>query len=87
MDVEGAESKVIESGMELITKYQLPFATNEVKEGFMTQHGSNSKDFIKLFIDNGYFVSRKNFFPTKYEVFEKKQSAEQIYFTYKDYEK
>ena len=66
IDVEGSEGKVIESGIELITKYHVPFIFIEFTPKFLLEHKTNPKEFIKLFLDNGYKISLNGFLDKKY---------------------
>ena len=61
IDIEGAEGKAFESGIELITKYHIPFIIIEFSPFYLKEHGTNPYNFIKLFIDNGYYISLKGF--------------------------
>ena len=62
MDVEGSEGKAIEGGIELITKYHVPFIFTEFARSFLKLHGTDPKQFLQLFEDNGYKLSFTNFF-------------------------
>ena len=62
IDVEGGEGKAIESGIELITKYHVPFIFLEFYPIFLKLHGTEPRQFLQLFIDNGYKISLSNFF-------------------------
>ena len=61
IDIEGAEGKAFESGIELITKYHIPFIFVEFSPVYLKEHGTNPYNFIKLFTDNGYYISIKGF--------------------------
>ena len=62
MDIEGSEGKAIESGIELITNYHVPFIFFEFAPKYLKTHGTDPKDFLQLFVDNGYIISTKDFF-------------------------
>lgn len=62
MDVEGSEGKAIEGGIEIITKYQVPFIFMEFCPKFLRIHGTEPKELLKLFENNGYKISPKHFF-------------------------
>ena len=62
MDIEGSEGKAIESGIELITNYHVPFIFFEFTPRYLIKHGTGPKYFLQLFIDNGYKISSKDFF-------------------------
>ena len=66
LDAEGAEGKAIESGIELITKFHIPFIEIEFTPPFLLEHGTNPVNFLKLFVNNGYKISLKGFLKKKY---------------------
>ena len=66
LDVEGSEEIAIKSGIELITKYHVPFIFLEFTPNFLQEHKSNPKDFIQFFIDNEYVISLKGFLDKEY---------------------
>ena len=66
LDVEGSEEIAIKSGIELITKYHVPFIFLEFTPNFLQKHKSNPKEFIQFFIDNGYVISLKGFLDKTY---------------------
>ena len=70
IDIEGAEGNSIESGIEMITKYHVPFFFIEFSPDFLKEHGTDPKKFIELFTDNGYKISIEGFLNTKYISFE-----------------
>ena len=59
-------SKAIESGIELITKYHIPFILIEFTPNLLKEHGTNPKEFIQLFVNNGYKISIEGFLNNKY---------------------
>ena len=65
IDIEGSEEKAFESGIELITKYHVPFIFTEFIPGLLVKYGSNPKTFLEMFINNGYKINILNFFETK----------------------
>lgn len=65
IDVEGSEEKAFESGIELITKYHVPFIFTEFTPGLLVKYGSNPKTFLEMFINNGYKINILNFFEKK----------------------
>lgn len=87
IDVEGGEGKVIESGIELIIKYHVPFIFIEFSPKFLIEHKTNPKKFIKLFVDNGYEISLNGFLNKKYisidKLMKKTKFQKNCYFTYK----
>ena len=62
MDIEGAERKAIDGGIELITKYHIPFIFLEFSPKLLKRLNSDPKEFLQLFIDNGYKISTLDFF-------------------------
>ena len=87
IDVEGSEGKVIKSGIELITKYHVPFIFIEFSPKFLIEHKTNPKRFLKLFIDNGYKISLEGFLNKNYisvkELIKKTTIQSNCYFIYK----
>ena len=61
MDVEGSEGIIIESGIELITKYHVPFIFIEFTPSFLLEHNTEPKNFLELFTNNGYKISLEGF--------------------------
>ena len=78
IDVEGSEGKVIESGIELITKYHVPFIFLEFTPSSLKLHGTEPRDFLQMFINNGYKISKISFFNQEYS------SPDEIIATYPD---
>lgn len=66
IDAEGSEGKAIEGGIKLITKYRVPFIFLEFSPESLIQHGTNPRDFLKLFVRNGYKIAWYNFFSDDY---------------------
>ena len=66
LDIEGSEGKAIESGKELITKYHIPFIFMEWTPKALKLKGTDPELFLKLFIDNGYKISKKDFLSGEY---------------------
>ena len=62
LDIEGSEANAIYGGIELITKYHVPFVFLEFTPISIKNNGINPRDFLQLFKDNGYNISRKSFF-------------------------
>ena len=91
IDVEGAEGKAMESGYELISKYHVPFIITEFFPIALINNGISPKNYIKIYIDNGYKMSMNGFFPDKYDnletVINKAKGIIDLFFIYKDYAK
>ena len=69
IDIEGAEGKAFESGIELIAKYHIPFIFTEFTPRLLEKYSSNSKAFLEIFINNGYKINIFNFFEKKFIFF------------------
>ena len=65
IDVEGSEGKVIEGGIELITKYHIPFIVLEFTPSSLKLHGTDPNEFLQLFLNNGYNISPSKFLDKK----------------------
>ena len=70
LDVEGSEGKVINSGIELITKYHIPFLLVEFNIDYLKMQGTDPKDFLEIFINNGYSISTVDLFSKSYSSIE-----------------
>jgi len=66
IDVEGAEKDVILGGIELISKYHVPFIFLEFSPGLLKLHDSNNRNFLEIFENNGYKISISNFLDKNY---------------------
>ena len=66
LDVEGHELKVLEGGKDLISKYHVPFIVLEFTLIYFKEQGSDPKELIKLFVDNGYKISLDGFLNKNY---------------------
>jgi len=66
MDIEGSEGKAIESGIELISKYHVPFIFLEFTPKLLEMHGIEPIKFLEIFEMNGYKFAKKNYFDTNY---------------------
>ena len=62
IDVEGSEGKAFEGGIELITKYHVPFIFIEFTPKSLQLHGTDPIKFLRIFVDNGYKLGLFNFF-------------------------
>ena len=62
LDIEGNEANAIYGGIELITKYHVPFVFLEFTPISIKNNGINPRDFLQFFKDNGYNISSKSFF-------------------------
>ena len=66
IDVEGNELKVLEGGMELITKFHVPFIVLEFTPHALIEHNSKPINLIQLFVSNDYKISMKRFLNQNY---------------------
>lgn len=66
IDIEGAEGKAFESGIELIIKYHIPFIHLEFSPKLLKAHNTDPKLFLKMFENNGYKFSIIDFFNKNY---------------------
>ena len=66
IDVEGSEGKAIESGIELISKYHVPFIFLEFSPDALKLHDTEPKEFLKMFEKNGYKMSSNDFLSKSY---------------------
>ena len=78
LDIEGSEGKAIESGKELITKFHIPFIFMEWTPKALKLKGTDPEVFLKLFIDNGYKISKKDFLSGEYCSFDEIINVEVI---------
>ena len=88
VDIEGAEEKAIESGIEFITKYHIPFIFIEFSPTYLQEHGTDPRKFAQLFVDNGYKISLDGFINNTYitidELMRKAGFQVNCYFIHKD---
>ena len=70
LDVEGSEGKVIESGIEFISQYHVPFLFVEFRNDYLKLQGTDPKEFLEMFERNGYLFSNVDFFSQKYSSIE-----------------
>jgi FkbM family methyltransferase len=66
IDVEGSEGKAIESGIELFSKYHIPFIFLEFTPEALTDHGTDPIKLLEIFEKNGYKFAKDNFLDTNY---------------------
>ncbi len=62
IDIEGGEGKAIEGGLDLITKYHIPFIVLEFTPIYLKDHKTDPIKFLELFENNGYKISLNGFF-------------------------
>ena len=66
LDVEGSEGKVINSGIEFISKYHVPFLIVEFNIDYLKLQGTDPKKILEIFEQNGYLFSKDDFFSKTY---------------------
>ena len=81
LDIEGSESLVMRDAIEFVTKYHIPYIFSEYSKNMIREHGDNPKEFIKLFTDNGYKVSKEGFLSENF-IEPDKVTPGNLYFTY-----
>lgn len=62
IDTQGAEEIVIESGIELIIKYHIPYIYLNFNPLLLKEHGTNPVQFLLKLINNGYKIYLEDFF-------------------------
>jgi len=85
LDVEGSEVRVIESGIDLIKKYHVPFIFMEWYVNHLKSRGTDPKLFLELLLNNGYKIAKNDFFSKRYYTFEElltEKSMINIYIIY-----
>jgi sugar phosphate isomerase/epimerase len=87
MDIEGSEGKAIESGIELISEYHIPFLFIEFNPDYLKMQGTDPKHFLETFERNGYKISTIDFFNNRYSSIEEimKLSATNLYIIYQGF--
>ena len=87
LDVEGSEGKVITSGIEFIVDYHVPFLFVEFRNDYLKLQGTDPKEFLELFEQNGYLFSTVDFFSKKYLSIEEllKIRSTDLYIVYKKF--
>ena len=66
IDVEGSELKAIESGIDLIIKYHIPFIYLEFNQILLKKNGSSPELLLRIFQNNGYQFSIIDFLSKNY---------------------
>ena len=84
LDIEGSEGKAIQSGIDLIVKYHIPFIFMEFQPSRLNSKGTEPKSFLQLFEDNGYKISIKDFLSEQFSSMEQllKEKEINIYIIY-----
>ena len=79
IDIEGSEGKAIESGIELFSKYHIPFIFLEFTPSALIKHGTKPIKLLEIFKKNGYKFAKDNFLDTSYysisEILEKANNS------------
>ena len=71
IDVEGSEGKVVKSGNDLITKYHIPFIYIEFTTDYLKMQGTEPRELLEIFKNNGYSISTVDFTSKKYITIDK----------------
>lgn len=87
IDVEGTEESVILSGIELLTKYHVPFIFLEYCPDNLKLHDVDKKKFLEIFDKNGYKISVNSFFDKNYTSIDYLASKNDLINLYIVYEK
>jgi len=66
IDIEGSEEAAISSGIELVSKYHVPFIFLEYYPRMLRLHDVNITKFLEIFENNGYKISKSNFLDKNY---------------------
>ena len=86
IDIEGNELEALKGGKELITKYHVPFVVLEFTPDLLNAIGSDQRELIHLFVDNGYKISLKSFLSKEFlnidEFFIRAKSQVYCYFVH-----
>jgi len=61
IDIEGAEEAAFLSGIELISKYHVPFIFLEYCPSYLRMHDVNNTKYLEMFENNGYKMSITSF--------------------------
>ena len=67
IDVEGSEEKAIKGGIDLITKFHVPFIFMEWATNNLRMQKVDKRAFLLLFVNNGYKFSFSNFLDKDYK--------------------
>ena len=66
LDIEGSEGKAIQGGIDFIIKFHIPFIFMEFNPTRLKKQGTEPKEFLEIFENNGYKISDRNFLSKKY---------------------
>ena len=83
IDVDGAEGKVIEGSIRLMSEYHVPFIYLKFNPEALKLHGTDPKSFLNIFNKYGYLFPSYNFFDDVYlspdEVIKKTNGTYNLY--------
>ena len=83
IDVDGAEGKVIEGSIRLMSEYHVPFIYLKFNPEALKLHGTDPKSFLNIFNKYGYLFPSYNFFDEVYlspdEVIKKTNGTYNLY--------
>lgn len=66
IEFKGSAGNVIKRGIEFITKYHVPFIFIEFRNDYLKIQGTQPKELLEIFIQNGYLISNVNFSSKSY---------------------
>jgi len=66
IDIEGSEGKAIKSGIELFSKFHIPFIFSEFIPSALIKHGTDPIKLLEIFEKNGYKFAKNNFLDKDY---------------------
>jgi FkbM family methyltransferase len=87
IDAEGSEESAFLSGIELLTKYHVPFIFLEYCPNNLKLHNVDKKKFLEIFYNNGYKISLNNFLDKNYTSIDYLASKDDLINIYIIYEK
>ena len=62
---------MVKSGIELITKYHIPFIYIEFTPDYLKMQGTNPRELLEIFENNGYSISTVDFISKNYTTIDK----------------
>lgn len=83
LDIEGSEGLAIQGGIELVTKYHIPYIFSEFSTEMLEKHGTNPREYIEIFTKNGYKISKEGFLSDTFISIDEVTTRNNYYFIYK----
>ena len=87
LDIEGSEGLAIKGGIDLITKYHIPYIFSEFNIDMLEKHGTNPREYLELFTNNGYKISKDGFLSESFITINEVRTRTNYYFIYKGKQK